>query len=222
MPTLKIVLGNKNYSSWSLRPWLVLKHLGARFEEQVIPLDQPSTGEQIRKFSPSGRVPVLIDGDTVVWDSLSICEYLHERFPERNLWPKDAKARAMARSVSAEMHSGFPALRQHLPMKFRETFPPKALQPDVKADISRILQLWSDCRSRFGADGPFLFGAFTIADAMYTPVVSRFKTYAVSLEGSAAAYAETLWSLPSVQEWLAAARAETFPMARYETAGEQK
>jgi len=222
MPTLKIVLGNKNYSSWSLRPWLVLKHLGARFEEQVIPLDQPSTAEQIRKFSPSGRVPVLIDGDTVVWDSLSICEYLHERFPERNLWPKDAKARAMARSVSAEMHSGFPALRQHLPMKLRETFPPKALQPDVKADISRILQLWSDCRSRFGATGPFLFGAFTIADAMYTPVVSRFKTYAVPLEGSAAAYAETLWSLPSVQEWLAAARAETYPMARYETAGEQK
>jgi len=222
MPTLKIVLGNKNYSSWSLRPWLVLKHLGARFEEQVISLDQPSTAEQIRKFSPSGRVPVLIDGDTVVWDSLSICEYLHERFAERNLWPKDAKARAMARSVSAEMHSGFTALRQHLPMKFRETFPPKALQPDVKADISRILQLWSDCRSRFGAAGPFLFGAFTIADAMYTPVVSRFKTYAVPLEGSAAAYAETLWSLPSVQEWLAASRAETLPMARYETAGEQK
>lgn len=222
MPTLKIVLGNKNYSSWSLRPWLVLKHLGARFEEQVIPLDQPSTAEQLRKFSPSGRVPVLIDGDTVVWDSLAICEYLNERFPDRNLWPKDAKARAMARSVSAEMHSGFTALREHLPMKFRETFPQKPLQPNVKADISRILQLWNDCRARFGAGGPFLFGPYTIADAIYTPVVSRFKTYAVPLEGSAAAYAEAIWSLPSVAEWLAAARAETYRMPRYEAAGEQK
>ena len=222
MPTLKIFLGNKNYSSWSLRPWLVLKHLGARFEEQVVPLDQPATAEQIRKFSPSGRVPVLIDGDTVVWDSLAICEYLNERFPERNLWPKDAKVRAMARSVSAEMHSGFTALREQLPMKFRETFPPKPLQPNVKADISRILQLWNDCRARFGTGGPFLFGSFTIADAMYTPVVSRFKTYAVPLEGSAAAYAEAIWSMPSVAEWLAAARAETYRMPRYEAAGEQK
>ncbi len=222
MPTLKIVLGNKNYSSWSLRPWLVLKHLGARFEEQVIPLDQPSTAEQLRKFSPSGRVPVLIDGDTVVWDSLAICEYLHERFPDRSLWPKDAKARAMARSVSAEMHSGFSALRQHLPMKFRETFPLRPLQPDVRADIARILQLWSDCRVRFGGGGPFLFGAFSIADAMYAPVVSRLKTYGVLLEGLAAAYAEALWGLPSVQEWLAAARAETYQMPRYETADEQK
>src|SRR5262249_25991333 len=201
---------------------LVLKHLGARFEEQVVPLDQPATAEQIRKFSPSGRVPVLIDGDTVVWDSLAICEYLNERFPERNLWPKDAKVRAMARSVSAEMHSGFTALREQLPMKFRETFPPKPLQPNVKADISRILQLWNDCRARFGTGGPFLFGSFTIADAMYTPVVSRFKTYAVPLEGSAAAYAEAIWSMPSVAEWLAAARAETYRMPRYEAAGEQK
>ncbi len=222
MPTLKIVLGNKNYSSWSLRPWLVLKHLGARFEEQVIPLDQPSTAEQIRKFSPSGRLPVLIDGDSVVWDSLAICEHLHERFPDRNLWPKDGKARATARSVSAEMHSGFTALRQQLPMRFRETFPAGPLPPDVKADIARILQLWTDCRARFGGGGPFLFGAFTIADAMYAPVVSRFKTYAVPLEGSAAAYAEVLWSLPSVQEWLVAARAETHRMPRYETADEQK
>lgn len=217
MAILKIVLGNKNYSSWSLRPWLVLKHLGVRFEEQVIPLDQPSTAEEISKFSPSGRLPVLIDGDTVAWDSLAICEYLHERFPEGKLWPTDAKARAVARSISAEMHSGFTALRQHLPMKFRETFPPRALLPEVQSDISRIVDLWKDCRARFGAGGRFLFGAFSIADAMYGPVVSRFKTYAVPLEGVAAAYAETLWTLPSIQEWLAAARAESFRVTRYET-----
>src|SRR6516164_5477387 len=159
MAQLKIVIGNKKYSSWSLRGWLALKHTGEPFEEILVPLDQPSTREQLLRHSPSGRVPVLIDGDTVVWDSLAICEYLNERFPDRNLWPKDATARAMARSVSAEMHSGFFALREHLPMKFRETFPSKPLRPDVKADISRILQLWNDCRSRFGAGGPFLFGA---------------------------------------------------------------
>ncbi len=222
MPTLKIVLGNKSYSSWSLRPWLVLKHLGVPFEEQVIPLDQPSTAEEIRKHSPSGRVPVLVDGDTVVWDSLAICEHLAERFPDRKLWPEEPKARATARSVSAEMHSGFTALREHLPMKIRETFPPKPLRPEVKADIARIFQLWNDCRARFGAKGPFLFGAFSIADAMYAPVVSRFKSYAVPLEGPAAAYAAAIWSLPSVQEWLAAARAETHRMARYEAADQRK
>jgi glutathione S-transferase len=220
MSKLKIFLGNKNYSSWSLRPWLVLKHLGVPFEEQVVPLDQPSTAEEIRKFSPSGRVPVLVDGDTVVWDSLAICEYLNELFPGRQLWPSDARARATARSVSAEMHSGFAALRENLPMKFRESFPNTMLQPEVKADIARILQLWNDCRSRFGAAGPYLFGDFSIADAMYAPVVSRFNTYGVALEGTAAAYASAIWKLPSIQEWLAAARAEPFRMARYEAQAE--
>ena len=222
MGVLKIVLGNKNYSSWSLRAWVALKHLGVPFEEQVIPLDQPSTAEQIRKFSPSGRVPVLIDGDAAVWDSLAICEYLNERFPDGKLWPVQAKARAVARSVSAEMHSGFTALRQHLPMKFRESFPPRTLAPEVQADIARIVELWTDCRARFGGGGPFLFGAFSIADAMYTPVVSRFRTYAVPLKGVAAAYAQAIWSLPSVQDWLAAARAETFGMSRYDAADERK
>jgi glutathione S-transferase len=216
MPKLKIILGNKNYSSWSLRPWLVLKHLGVPFDEQVVPLDQPSTARDIGKYSPSGRVPVLIDGDTVIWDSLAICEYLNELFPDRKLWPSDARARATARSVSAEMHSGFAALRENLPMKFRESFANFQLKPEVKADISRILQVWSDCRSRFGAQGSYLFGAFTIADAMYAPVVSRFKTYGVALEGAPAAYAETLWKLPQIQEWLSAARAEPYRMARYE------
>ena len=217
MPKLKIFLGNKNYSSWSLRPWLVLKHLAVPFDEQVVPLDQPSTAQEIRKFSPSGRVPVLVDDDNVIWDTLAICEYLNELFPDRKLWPTDARARATARSVSAEMHSGFAALRENLPMKFRESFPNTVLQPEVQAEIARIFQLWSDCRTRYAATGPYLFGEFSIADAMYAPVVSRFKTYGVPLEGTAAAYAEAIWKLPSIQEWLAAARAETFRMPRYET-----
>jgi len=216
MPKLKLVLGNKNYSSWSLRPWVLLKHLAVPFEERVIPLDQPTTAEEIRKYSPSGRLPLLIDGGTTVWDSLGICEYLNELFLDRKLWPADSKARATARSISAEMHSGFTAVRQNLPMKFRESFPNTRLQPEVKAEVDRILEIWNDCRRRFGAGGPFLFGAFTIADAMYAPVVSRFKTYAVPLEGSAADYAETIWKLPQMQEWLADARAETYRMARYE------
>jgi len=222
MPKLKLLLGNKNYSSWSVRPWVVLKHLAVPFEERVIPLDQPTTAEEIRKYSPSGRLPLLIDGETTVWDSLAICEYLHELFPDRKLWPADSKARATARAISAEMHSGFAAVRQNLPMKFRESFPNTGLQPEVKAEVSRILEIWNDCRRRFGAGGPFLFGAFTIADAMYAPVVSRFKTYAVPLEGSAADYAETIWKLPPMQEWLADARAETHRMARYEAPAQKQ
>ncbi len=216
MAKMKIILGNKNYSSWSLRPWLVLKHIGLPFEELVVPLDQPSTCQDIARYSPSGRVPVLIDGEVTVWDSLAICEYLYELFPDRKLWPQDPRARAAARSVSAEMHSGFQSLRQEFPMKFRESIS-KAISPEVKQDIDRICALWTDCRRQFGATEPFLFGAFSIADAMYAPVVSRFKTYGVALDGVPAGYAEAVWSLPSVQEWLAAARAEPYQMARYET-----
>lgn len=222
MAKLKIMLGNKNYSSWSLRPWVVLKQLAVPFEEKVIPLDQPNTAEEIGKYSPSGRLPLLIDGETTVWDSLAICEYLNERFPDRKLWPVDPEARATARSISAEMHSGFAAVRQNLPMKFRESFPDTRLQPDVKAEVDRIIEIWNDCRRRFGAGGPFLFGAFSIADAMYAPVVSRFKTYSVPLEGSAASYAETIWKLPQIQEWLAAARAETYRMPRYEAPAQKQ
>jgi len=222
MAKLKIVLGNKNYSSWSLRPWVVLKQLAVPFEEKVIPLDHPNTAEEIGKYSPSGRLPLLIDGETTVWDSLAICEYLNERFPDRKLWPLDPEARATARSISAEMHSGFAAVRQNLPMKFRESFPDTRLRPDVKAEVDRIIEIWNDCRRRFGAGGPFLFGAFSIADAMYAPVVSRFKTYSVPLEGSAAAYAETIWKLPQIQEWLAAARAETYRMPRYEAPAQKQ
>lgn len=215
---MKLVIGNKSYSSWSLRPWLMLKHAGAPFEEQLIPFEQPDTAARIAQVSPSGRVPVLVDGALTVWDSLAIGEYLHEKFPLARLWPEDRAARAVARSVSAEMHSGFPDLRNDLSMRIRDVLAPKKLRPEVTADIARITALWTDCRARFGAkaSGPFLFGAFTIADAMYAPVVSRFRTYAVELGGPARDYAAAVWALPALQEWHAAAQKEAFPAPAHE------
>ncbi len=216
MAQLKIVIGNKKYSSWSLRGWLALKHVGVPFEEILIPLDQPNTQEQIARYSPSGRVPTLIDGDVVVWDSLAICEHLNERFPDRHLWPADRKARAVARSISAEMHSGFQNLRNDLSMKIVESIPTSTFRPEVKEEIRRIIAIWTDCRQRFAGGKPFLFGDFSNGDVMFAPVVSRFRTYGVPLEGTAAAYAETIWKLPAMQEWLAAAKIEPHRMARYE------
>jgi glutathione S-transferase len=202
MAEFTIYIANKNYSSWSLRGWLPLKHTGASFEEVVIPLREPMTRGTILRHSPSGRVPALTHGDLTVWDSLSICEYLAETFPEAKLWPDDKTARAVARSVSAEMHSGFQALRQHLPMNIRSSFPNRGVTPEVQADINRIGAMWRDCRKRFGAAGPFLFGAFTAADCMYAPVVSRFRTYKVELDEVAQAYCDAVWALPAMQEWL--------------------
>jgi glutathione S-transferase len=216
MAQLKIVIGNKKYSSWSLRGWLALKHVGVPFEEILIPLDQPNTQERIARYSPSGKIPALIDGEVVVWDSLAICEYLNERFPDRHLWPADPKARALARSISAEMHSGFQNLRNDLSMKLVESIPTSTLRPEVKEEIRRIIAIWTECRQRFAGDKPFLFGDFSSADVMFAPVVSRFRTYGVSLEGTAGAYAETIWKLPAMQEWLAAAKVEPHRMARYE------
>jgi glutathione S-transferase len=215
---MKLVIGNKNLSSWSLRPWLMLKHAGAPFEEQLIPFEQPDTAARIAQVSPSGRVPVLIDGALTVWDSLAIGEYLHDKFPLARLWPENAAARAIARSVSAEMHSGFPDLRSDLSMHMRSVLKPRKLRPEVAANIARIIDLWTDCRARFGAkaSGPFLFGSFTIADAMYAPVVSRFRTYAVDLTGPAKDYAAAVWALPALQEWHAAAQKETFAAPEHE------
>ena len=212
---MKLFIGNKNYSSWSMRPWVVLEHFGIPFEEEVIPLDQPGSAAAIARVSPSGRVPALQYGDVEIWDSLAICEYLAEKFPGKGLWPAGPAARAVARSVCAEMHSGFTSLRTACPMKFRETLPPGPRSAEVEADIQRIVALWQDCRRRFGQDGPFLFGPFTIADAFYAPVVSRFRTYGVPLSGVAAQYAEAVWSLPAVQRWSEGARAETYRMTRY-------
>jgi glutathione S-transferase len=208
MAEFTIYIGNKNYSSWSLRGWLMLKHTGAAFDDVVIPLSEPSTRATILRHSPSGKVPALRHGDHLVWDSLAIGEYLAELYPSARLWPEEMKARSVARAVSAEMHAGFAPLRTHLPMNMRSSFPDRGVTPEAQADINRVTALWRDCRSRFGAGGEFLFGHFTIADAMYAPVVSRFRTYKIALEEEAQRYADAIWALPALQEWLAAARNE--------------
>jgi len=209
MADLTIYLGNKNYASWSLRAWLALKRTTVAFEEVVVPLYQPASRETVLKYSPSGRLPALKHGELTVWDSLAICEYLAESFPTFELWPRDQAMRAAARSVSAEMHSGFPALRQHLPMNIRSSFPGREITPEVQGDINRIMAIWRDCRARFGdGRGPFLFGRFTIADAMYAPIVTRFRTYRIELERDAEAYCDAIMGLPAMQEWIAAASNE--------------
>ena len=212
---LKLIVGNKNYSSWSMRPWLALAYIGEPFEEVVVPLDQPDTAANIAKYTPAGRVPVLHDGDVVVWDSLAILEYLAERFPAAGLLPEGREARARCRSVAAEMHSGFAALREHMPMKITADKTGHPVPPAVAADIARIRTIWRDCLAASG--GPYLFGDFSLADCMYAPVVTRFRTYGVSLAGPEAGYAETLWKSPEMQRWVSGAQAETFRMARYET-----
>ena len=205
---LKIVVGNKKYSSWSLRAWLVLKHAGVPFEEIVVALDMPETAASIRKYSPSGRVPALIDGDVTVWDSLAISEYLHEKLPEKRLWPKDAAQRARARSVAAEMHSGFANLRNDCSMKIVQQYPRKALRPETQADVDRIVAIWEECLKQSG--GPFLFGKEPcIADAFYAPVVSRLRTYSIPVSGAAKAYCDAIWAWPPLQAWVADAQRET-------------
>jgi glutathione S-transferase len=217
MADLTIYLGNKNYSSWSLRPWLVLKRTTVDFDEVVIPLYQPGSRETILKYSPSGRVPVLHHGAVTLWESLAICEYLAESFPNFELWPKDPAARALARAASAEMHAGFGALREHLPMNIRSSFPGRGVTPEVQADINRIMSIWRDCRTRFGeGQGEFLFGNFTIADAMFAPVATRFRTYKVELERDADAYCDTIMAMPAMQEWIAAAKNEPMIVEAYE------
>jgi glutathione S-transferase len=204
---MRLLIGNKNYSSWSLRAWLPLRHLNLPFEEERVALFEPGYKERILAHSPAGRVPVLVDGDVTVWDSLAIGEYLADKFPDRGLWPHPSGERARARSISAEMHSGFPELRGHMPMNIRSHFPGRGRTPAVEADIARICGIWCDCLRRSG--GPFLFGAFGLADAMYAPIAARFLTYAVELEADLAAYVDRVWNLPAMQEWRAAAVAET-------------
>ena len=203
---IKLVIGNRNYSSWSLRPWLALKQSGLPFEESVIRLREVGTRAEIFKYSPSGKVPCLIDGETIVWESLAICEYLAEAVP--SLWPADRRRRAEARAISAEMHSGFGALRHSLPMEIDASKPYVERRAEVRADIARIVAIWQSCRERFAADGPFLFGEFSIADAMFAPVVWRFVTYAVELPAESRAWVETMIALPAMQEWRANALEE--------------
>lgn len=210
-----LAIGNKNFSSWSLRPWVLMKHFGLSFEEVLIPLDMPETSAQIARHSPSGRIPALHDGSCDVWESLAIMEYLAEKNPGRGFWPVNERARAFARSVSNEMHSGFATLRQTCPMKVKERFKDFNWSP-AHADVKRVLQIWRECRREFGAGGPFLFGSFTIADAMYAPVVFRFRTYDIPVGEDLNSYMEAMLTHPAMKEWDQAAQKEKLDMARYQ------
>ncbi|TAN61694.1 MAG: glutathione S-transferase family protein [Magnetospirillum sp.] len=203
--SLTLVIGTKRFSSWSLRPWLALKAAGIAFDEIEIPLRQPDTKAVILKHSPSGKVPLLDHDGIKVWDSLAICEYLAERFPAARLWPEDVAARAVARAVAAEMHSGFMPLRRDCPMDVLSEAPMTAISDEVTADLARIDTLWRDCRARFGGGGAFLFGGFSIADAMYAPVVTRIRTYHLPGGAVASAYCDAIMALPAMREWIAAA-----------------
>ena len=215
---LKLVIGNKNYSSWSMRPWLALKANNIAFEEIFIPLyTGDADKERILNFTHSGKVPALIDGDVTIWDSLSIIEYVAERFPQAWLWPEDRARRAHARSISAEMHSGFAALRNECGMNLHRPVRAIALSADARANIARIQQIWIECRERYAKSGPFLFGSFGGADAMFAPVVHRFRTYAIEVAPEARHFMDAMMALPAFQEWTKAGVAETLVIEKFET-----
>lgn len=205
---LHLIIANKNYSSWSFRPWLAMKVAGIAFDETVISLDASDFKARVSAFGGAGRVPIVVDGDVRVWESLAILEYIAEKFPAARLWPEAVSARAHARAVAAEMHAGFLPLRRHLPMNVSRPVQKRALDEGSKADVARIDAIWSKCRARFGSSAPFLFGAFGAADAMYAPIVWRFHTYAVDVSRSARSYMEAMMVLPAWAEWRAAARRE--------------
>jgi glutathione S-transferase len=216
---LKLIIGNKAYSSWSLRGWLAAKQSGLPFEEMTVPLydadwDKRREGDE---FAPSsGKVPILWDGDVVVWDSLAIVEYLNEKSGGTRFWPADDAARAMARSMAAEMHSGFAALRRKHSMNVRQLFPPKAPDADVLADLTRIMELWAQARARFGGEGQFLFGEFGAADIMYAPVVTRIVTYGLPVARFATGYMDAVLHHPFMQDWIAGAQEEDWVIEQFE------
>jgi glutathione S-transferase len=213
---LKLIIGNKNYSSWSLRPWIAMKVAGIAFEEEVISLSATDFKARVGKVSGTGKVPALVDGDVRVWESLAILEYLAEEYPRARLWPSDPAPRALARAIAAEMHAGFSPLRRHLPMNMWRPVMPRQLTPEVKANVRRIEEIWIDCRTRYGTGGPFLFGPFGAADAMYAPVVARLHTYAVEVAEAARAYMDAVMALPAWGEWRAAALVEPWVLAEDE------
>ena len=215
---MELVIGTKRWSTWSLRPWLALKRTGAPFSETLIGLrqDEGRTEAAILPHSPSGLVPALKDGDLTVWDSLAIIEYANERFPQAGLWPKDMAARAHARAISAEMHSGFVPLRSECGMNIHRPVRARALSDDARANIARIQEIWTECRARHGADGPYLFGAFTAADAMFAPVVHRFRLYDIAVTPPVRAYMDTMQANAAFREWTDAALAETLLIDRFE------
>ncbi len=206
--TLHLIIGNKNYSSWSFRPWLALKVAGIAFDETVISLEASDFKARVTVLSGAGRVPVLVDGDVRIWESLAILEYLAERFPAAGLWPKLPGARAHARAIASEMHAGFLPLRRHLPMNVARPVKSRALDAGAATDVVRIDAIWSECRAKFG--GPFLFGSFGAADAMYAPVVWRFHTYAVEVGAASRDYMRAIMNLPAWSEWRDAARRESW------------
>ena len=220
MAEFTLVIGNKNYSSWSLRGWLMARAAGIEFDEVMIPLDLPDTAASIKKHSPAGKVPVLVHRGLAVWESLAIAEYLNDLKPEAILWPSSQAARAHARAISAEMHAGFGELRTNMPMNIRASYPGKGMTPGVRADIERITGLWRDCRKRFGGafpkDDGFLFGTFGAADAMYAPVVTRLRTFGVPIDSDAEAYCKAVMGYPAMKQWVEAAKNEPWLIAAAE------
>lgn len=217
---LQLIIGNKAYSSWSLRPWLLLRQFGLPFEEILIPLYEASSSERIRQYSPTGKVPCLVDGTLRVWESIAICEYLADTHPELAMWPRDLAQRAEARTLAAEMHAGFGALRTHHPMNVRKVKPARTRLAEVDRDIARFGELVSDLRQRFAAQGPFLMGEFSILDAMYAPVATRCRSYSLPLPQLAQTWVDHILATPAMREWYAAAAAEPWVLAATEAAGE--
>ncbi|WGJ15450.1 glutathione S-transferase family protein [Methylocapsa sp. D3K7] len=215
---LTLIIANKAYSSWSLRPWILMRHFEIAFDEIVIPLAQDNTRAGLLRYSPSGKCPVLIDGEITVWDSLAIIEYLAEMYPEKPLWPKALAARARARSLAAEMHSGFAGLRGLLPMNMRRAVKKVALTPEASADVARLEQAFQQTREAFGRAGPFLFGDFSAADAMFAPIVNRLHVYDVAVMPSTKAYMDAVMALPAWQEWHTQAQVEGWTIPKYEVA----
>ena len=213
---LKLILANKAYSSWSLRPWILLAQLKIPFEEVIIPMDQPETRGSMLKYAPTGKCPSLHDGKIVIWESLAIIEYLAEAYPEKTVWPKGKAARAHARSLASEMHAGFVALRQTCPTNFRRPVKAITLSDEVRADVARIEAAWAHARATFGRGGPFLFGRFSAADAMFAPVVNRFHVYDVPVSTQTRAYTEAIMALPAWKAWIADADAEPWRIERYD------
>lgn len=209
---MKLIIGNKRYSSWSLRPWVLMKHFNIPFEEILIKLDMPDTTANIKKYNPTGKVPALNDNDFLIWESAAIMEYLNERYPEKNMYPKDLKARAVARALSMEMHAGFGKMRELLSFNIRNNFTDFDYSPALE-DINRVKQIWTEALTK--SKGPFLFGDFSIADAMYAPVVGRFKSYGVPVDGLVKKYCDSVMNLPAMKEWYEGAMKEDFVAANH-------
>jgi glutathione S-transferase len=215
---MHLLIGNKVYSSWSLRPWLVMRAKGIAFDETLVELRAADTPERIKTFSPSGKVPCLVDGDVTVWESLAIMEYLAEKYPDKGIWPKAAGARAHARAISSEMHAGFQALRNHCPMTITQRFKARALPADVQANVARITAIWNEARAKFAdkAQGPFLYGDVSAADGMYAPVVARFHTYSIAVDAVSQAYMDAMRAHPAYKAWVASAALEPWVLAQNE------